>query len=224
MSVDGRPCIGLVHALYASIEPIEAAFAAGWPEAETISLYDQSLYAEFSRTHRVGPGMTERVATLLRLSAGSGADAVLFTGSLFGEAVEAARATMSIPVLGAYEAMIEEAFAVGARPRLGLLATVGGTATMLGADIERHARTNGREYALAARHVDGAMDALLAGDRARHDALVEAAAAELADCEVLLLAQFSMAPVAARLRTIPTRRVLDSPGCAVARLRRMLGD
>ena len=42
------PRIGLVHALHASIAPIVATFARIWPEAETVSLYDASLYVDLT--------------------------------------------------------------------------------------------------------------------------------------------------------------------------------
>ena len=64
----------------------------------------------------------------------------------------------------------------------------------------------------------GAIDALLWGDRTEHDELVLTAAAELARCDILMLAQFSMAPVADRIREQLGKRVLTSPGTAVEKL------
>ncbi len=217
-----RPRIGLVHALHASIAPIEAAFLESWPEAETVSLYDQSLYADFNKTRSVTPDIFRRIESLLRFSRETGAEAILFTGSLFGEPVEAARENMDIPVLTAYEAMIEEAFATAKRPRLGMLSTAAGTGEMMSADIQEYAAANNREYELDARYVAGAIDALLWGDREEHDELVAAAAAQMGECDALLLAQFSMAPVAKRLPPVEGRAVLTSPGSAVSKLKRLL--
>lgn len=221
-TAERRPRIGLVHALHASIAPIEHAFLESWPEAETVSLYDQSLYADFNKTRSVTPDIFRRIESLLRFSRETGAEAILFTGSLFGEPVEAAREKMDIPVLTAYEAMIEEAFATAERPRLGMLSTAAGTGDMMSADIKEYAAANDREYDLDARFVAGAIDALLWGDREEHDELVVAAAAQMVDCDALLLAQFSMAPVAKRLPQVEGRRVLSSPGSAVAKLKRLI--
>ncbi len=219
-----RPRIGLVHALHASIAPIEAAFSRLWPEVETVSLYDQSLYADFNKAGGVTPEVSRRIESLLRFSAESGARAILFTGSLFGEPVEAARERLEVPVLTAYEAMIEEAFLGKSHPRLGLLATAAGTADMMSTDIAEYAALKGLDYELDARTIAGAIDALLWGDREEHDELVLAAAADLGACDVLMLAQFSMAPVVHRVPELPGRRVLTSPGSAVAKLKRLLGD
>ena len=214
------PRIGLVHALHASLAPIEAAFAQGWPEAETVSLYDQSLYVDYERAGEITPEIRRRIETLLLYSAGCGADGVLFTGSLFGAPVEETRDSMTIPVLTAYEAMIEHAFAAGRR--IGLLATVPDTVTMMRADIERYALTNELPYELDARLVGGALEALFAGDRSTHDGLIAAEAAAMHNCDSLMLGQFSMAPVLTQIPEAPGRRVLTSPDTAVAKLKRIL--
>lgn len=213
-----------MHALHASIAPIEAAFTELWPQAETVSLYDESLYADFNKAGSLTPQIARRIERLLSFSAESGAQAILFTGSLFGDPVEAARERLDVPVLTAYEAMIEDAFATGDRPRLGLLATAMGTIDMMRADIEAYARTHGLGYELDTHHVAGAIDALLWGDREEHDELVTAAVATMAPCDALMLAQFSMAPVVKRLTAVPGRRVLTSPGTAVSKLKRLLGS
>ena len=72
----------------------------------------------------------------------------------------------------------------------------------------------------------GALEALLAGDGERHDALVLAAALAIdADEDALrggvwALAQFSLARVAPRLRAVTHGTVLTTPDTAVAELRR----
>lgn len=215
-----RPRIGLVHALHASIAPVEAAFAEGWPEAETVSLYDQSLYLDYNAFGGASAEISARVAALLAHSAACGARAILFTGSLFGAAVEAARPQLRVPVLASYEAMIEAAFRRGSR--LGLIATVPDTARLMAADIHGYAERQGLACELQTRLVDGAMAALQQGDGQRHDALVAAAATALADCDALLLSQFSMAPVLRQLPENLAARTLTAPAAAVAKIRELL--
>ena len=152
------PRIGLVHALRESIAPIEAAFASDWPEAEPITLFDQSLYVDYARAGGLTPELTDRVAILLRHSAACGARAILFTGSLFGVAVEAARAELKVPVLASYEALVARAFAAGRR--IGVVATVADTLRLLGEDIERYAQERGERVVLDGVHVAGAVDPL----------------------------------------------------------------
>ncbi len=60
------PRIRLLHALHASIAPIEATFARMWPETETVSLYDESLYVDFNKAGGMNPQIEECIETLLR--------------------------------------------------------------------------------------------------------------------------------------------------------------
>lgn len=93
---------------------------------------------------------------------------------------------------------------------------------MIKPDIAQHAARDGPRYGLDTRHVAGAIDALLGGDRDEHDRLVLSAAADMPECDVLMLAQFTMAPLAERLPTPAGRRVSSSPGSAIVNLRRVL--
>jgi Asp/Glu/hydantoin racemase len=66
------------------------------------------------------------------------------------------------------------------------------------------------------------MAALLAGGREQHDSLVAEAATQLAGCDAIMLAQFSMAPAATRLRNRSRVPILTSPASAVAVLKNRL--
>src|SRR3546814_8296005 len=63
---------------------------------------------------------------------------------------------------------------------------------MMKAEIARFAAAGAKPYTLNARHVDGAMQALLAGDTAKHDAMIAVAASEIGACDALMLGQISM--------------------------------
>jgi hypothetical protein len=77
---------------------------------------------------------------------------------------------------------------------------------------------------LRTAHAAGALEALRAGDAARHDALAAAAAATLAaaGCTVIALAQFSLARAAPAVAAATGLPVLTTPGSAVRRLRQRL--
>lgn len=212
--------IGLVHPLLGSIEPVESAFTETWPEAELVSLYDRSLYIDFQKWREVTPEIARRCEALIDYSVSTGADGILFVGSLFGEPVERHRETLSMPVLTAYEAMIEAAVAAGAR--LVVMATVADALPMIARDTEKYAAAQGREITLKTHHVEGAMDALQAGDRARHDALIAQAADAMTDCDALMLGQHSMGPARKLMADVAGRQILSSPDTAAAKLKELL--
>jgi hypothetical protein len=56
-----RPRIALIHAVHPAIAPIRAAFAADWPEAEAISLLDDSLSIDRAKDAGVTPAMMQRL-------------------------------------------------------------------------------------------------------------------------------------------------------------------
>ncbi|MDB5368882.1 MAG: Asp/Glu/hydantoin racemase [Roseomonas sp.] len=92
--------IALIHAVAAAIPPVRAAFARTWPEAQVTSLLDDSLPADrAAEGAELSPAMAKRIADLAYYVAGTGADAILFTCSASGPAIEAvARDLAPLPV------------------------------------------------------------------------------------------------------------------------------
>jgi aspartate/glutamate racemase len=227
------PRIALVHAMRASIGPIEAAFARAWPEATLAHRLDDTLPADLVRAGGVDAAMEGRFRAFVREAVAEGADAVLFTCSAFGRAIDAAAADTNVVVMRPNEAMVEEAVRLG---RVGLLATFAPTLASMRPEFAAEATRQRRPSILRTVHVVGALAALAAEDVDGHDARVAAAAAGLvaamtsdapdapADrADVIALAQFSMARAAARVRAVVPVPVLTTPDTAVAALRRRLG-
>jgi Asp/Glu/hydantoin racemase len=206
--------IALVHALKHSIAPIEASFARLWPDARLMNLLDDSLSADLARDGRLTDAMTGRFLSLGRYAAGTGADAILFTCSAFGPCIEAvARAHAPMPVLKPNEAMIEQAAARGRR--IGLLATFAPTLASMPGEFPRSVE-------VVPKLAIGALAALDRGAREEHDRLVAEASGELSGCDLIALAQYSMAPAAARVAETSGRPVLTTPDSAVQKLKELL--
>jgi len=204
--------IAMIHVQMISAGPMLAAFRQSWPEAEVTSILDEALFTAPAR----GPAhVMERFSAITRYAAEEPVDGILFTCSAFGAAIDAARHALSpLPVLKPNEAMIEAAMATGAR--VGLLASFGPTLASMPAEFPAGTLC---AHALAV----GAFAALNAGDLETHERLiVEAAMRDLSGCDVIALAQSSMAPTAAAVAAATGKRVLTAPGTAVAKLRRLL--
>jgi hypothetical protein len=69
---------------------------------------------------------------------------------------------------------------------------------------------------------EGALAALDRGDRAEHDRLVAEASRDLRDCDLIALAQYSMAPAAESVAQASRRPVLTTPDSAVEKLKQLL--
>ncbi|NKC12522.1 MAG: arylsulfatase [Gammaproteobacteria bacterium] len=213
--------IVLIHALEGAIGPIREAFEADWPQAGIFNLMDDSLSVDRARDGGLTPAMVERFVTLTDYAVAAGADGILFTCSAFHRAIEVARAKHTIPILKPDEAMMEAA--LEAERHIALLATFEPTLATAKAEMERLAAAAGRRIEVSAVHVPGALSALQAGDAAGHDDLIVRKAGELTGADAVMLAQFTMAPVAPRVRLPGGGPVFTSPGTAVRKLRQRLG-
>ncbi|MCA1391122.1 arylsulfatase [Bradyrhizobium sp. IC3123] len=206
--------IALIHALKHSIAPIEAAFAQAWPEARLMNLLDDSLSADLARDGQLNDAMTERFLALGDYAAATGADGILFTCSAFGPCIEAvARAHAPMPVLKPNEAMIDRAVTIGRR--IGLLSTFPPTLASMPPEFPASVE-------VVPKLADGALAALDRGDRATHDRLIAEASRSLRDCDVIALAQFSIAATAPLVAEAAGRPVVTTPDSAVEKLMKLL--
>jgi Asp/Glu/hydantoin racemase len=208
------PRIALIHALKHSIAPIEAAFAKAWPGARLMNLLDDSLSADLARDGKLNDAMTERFLALGDYAVATGANAILFTCSAFGPCIEAvARAHAPMPVLKPNEAMIEQAVTMG--KRIGLLSTFPPTLASMPPEFPASVQ-------IVPKLAEGALAALDRGDRATHDRLIVEASKDLRDCDVIALAQFSIAATAPLVAEVTGRPVVTTPDSAVDKLMKLL--
>lgn len=210
--------VALIHALAHSVAPINAEMARAWPDCERMNLLDDSLSADLARSGRgLDAAMHQRFEALAAYAESTGAQAILFTCSAFGPCIDAVAARRpGMPVLKPNEAMVAEAAATGRR--VGLIASFGPTLVSMPSEFPPGVE-------VVPRLAEGAMEALDQGDIAGHDACVTQAALWLQQqgCDVIALAQFSMARAQAMVRQALDLPVLTTPASAVRVLRQRLG-
>ncbi|MEM8731844.1 MAG: aspartate/glutamate racemase family protein [Pseudomonadota bacterium] len=200
------------------MEPVEFAVAKLWPEVEAISMLDESLEIDRATSAGLGSDLQARIMTLAKHAAGFGADGVLFTCSAFGPAIEAANEEVPIPVIKPNEAMFHAALSIGAR--IAMIHTFKPAAPGMVAEFEALCANSKTGSSLDSFFCDGAMAAKCRGDIDVHDQLIAECGAALTGYDAILLAQFSMASAAERLRRETNVPVLTSPDSAVREMRR----
>ena len=211
----------LVHAFLPSMPPIVAAFERDWPEAEVRNILDEALYADVSPEGVMKPSVPARVASILQHCVVSGAQGIVFTGSTFGPAVEAARRSISVPVLKADEAMAARAVALGRR--ILIVCTAMRAIPIIRANIEAAAATADVQLAIGELCVPGAKDAISAGDDELHDRLIaEWVEREQRDYDVIVFGQISMVPSSTQLPPALAKKVMCSPESTVKHLKSLL--
>ena len=201
--------------------PIELAFREEWPEAEIYNLLEESLSADLDRAGELNDAMIDRFRTLARYAADCGSDAILFTCSAFGQAIEAAAADLHpMPVLKPNEAMFRDALEIGGT--IGLLSSFAPSLPSMAREFEEMKREFGSNATLRTGCEPEAMAALRRGDGEAHDALLASAAHSFSDCDALMLAQFSTARAKQTIAEHLSIPILTSPASAVRRLRSSL--
>jgi Asp/Glu/hydantoin racemase len=217
--------IALIHATALAVQPIAAAFERLWPQASRMNLLDDSLSVDLARAGSLDRSMIRRFVDLARYARRAGCDAILFTCSAFGPAIEAAAAAVDVPTLKPNEAMFDDALLrCRSGGKLGLVATFEPSLAPMAAELTDKARQAGLAIELRTAFAPQAMQDLAAGRAAEHHRKVAQAAHDLGDCDAVMLAQFSMAAAAREVQAALACPVLASPDCAVQALRKRIAN
>jgi len=214
--------IFLVHPTPLAMRPVEHAFKTLWPDAQVVNLLDESLYADVGVNGELAPALYQRVANLLWHCEASGADGIVFSGSTFGPAVEAASSGVTVPLLRIEEAMMDEAVARGGS--ILLVSTQKRALPVVRATLDHSAKRAGKSPPITVLWVAGARDALVNGDNDKHDRLIAEQAAAAGDFDTVVLGMISMAPARAKMPPALASKTLTSGEAAVTRMRKLLGE
>jgi Asp/Glu/hydantoin racemase len=212
--------IFLVHPTPLAMPAIDEAFKTLWPDAQVLNLLDESLYADIPADGALSRGIYERVAALLRHCEASSADGIVFSGSTFGPAVDAARAKLRVPVLRAEEAMMEQAVVLG--ERILLVCTARRAMPVVRASLDAAVARARVSRRITELWVSGARDAITSGDIATHDRLIGQQVMGAGDFDVIVLGQVSMVPARIPVPREIARRIVTGPEATVARMRALV--
>ncbi|WP_406504390.1 aspartate/glutamate racemase family protein [Streptomyces sp. NBC_00212] len=195
--------LALLHTSPAHVPVFDALRDEDAPDLELRHLVHEQL---LSRARELGPdAVTADVEAALAEAVAQGADAVLCTCSTIGGIAEAAAAPLGVPVLRVDRPMAAAAVAQG--DRIAVVATVASTLEPT-ADLIRE-EAGDRPLALRTVLAEDAWQHFESGDADAYFAQIAATVDALRDVDVVVLAQASMAPAAAR--TTIEVPVLSSP-------------
>lgn len=201
--------IAFIHTVALLVERFRPRFQAELPQQRCFHLLDESVLQDLLRDGP-SPAITRRIVTLATLAADAGADLIVFTCSSTSPAIDAARPLVPVPIVKIDDAMYAEAARCDGR--VGLLYTARSTLEPSRSLLAEHAAASGARVKAECVLVDGAFDALSAGRREIHDALVTGSALALAArADRLVLAQASLAHLAAPLAEATGKPVFASP-------------
>ena len=207
--------LALIHTS-ATLVPVFAALCKEkLPGVTIFNIVDDSLVSGIRKKGSLTADIARRVASYIQSAEAGGADYILVTCSSIGPAVEAAAPFCAVPVLRVDQPMTDKAVQAG--KRIGVIATLPTTLNPTSDLVRRRAALAGKQIELTSKLCEGAFEALMSGDTAKHDTMVAAALRELStQVDVILLAQASMARVVDTLAPADRRvPILASPPIAI---------
>jgi Asp/Glu/hydantoin racemase len=211
--------IAFVHTVGFLVEEFRARVRAELPAADCFHILNESLLQDLLRGAPL-PLVYRRVVDQIVLAAEAQPDLIVVTCSSTSPAVDLARRIVSQPILKIDDPMASQAVRAGTR--IGLLCTASSTVEPSSALLRAHAAEQGREIAIKTVLRPEAYQALMAGDRPRHDAMLYEAASELAkEVDVLVLAQASLAHLRDGLAAELKCPVLASPSLLMREIVRL---
>jgi hypothetical protein len=224
------PRIALIHATPLAIEPVNTSFKKLWPEASLQNIMDDSLSRDHASGGHLTAAMVERFIDLAQYAKRSGCEGILFTCSAFGEAIEAAAAAVAMPTLKPNEAMFEDALRMAmatnqneaAVLNIGLVATFEASIVSMSEEFNALTVRLERQVKLHSLFVPHAMDTLAQGHPNEHHKLIAEGVQTMPACDVIMLAQFSMAAAQTLAQSQTAATVLTSPDCAVLALQKRM--
>lgn len=217
-----RKVLGLIHTSATLVPVFQQLCGAKLRGVEVFNIADDSLIKDVIRRGKLVPATARRVVEHVVSAEQAGADFILVTCSSIGRAVETAAGLVNVPVLRVDQPMADKAVQTGRK--IGVIATLPTTMEPTADLIERRAAKAGKEIELTSRLCEGAFDALMGGNPAKHDEMVAGALKDLATkVDVIVLAQASMARVVEGLAPAERRvPILASPVLAVEYLATVL--
>jgi Asp/Glu/hydantoin racemase len=216
--------LGLIHTslVFINVETMmQDIFQEIMPDVRRINIVDDSLLADVMSRGFITDAVQQRMNMYVKAAEMAGADAILSLCSSLGPAIDEARKGVTIPVIKIDDAMTEKA--IHQANRIGVLATVATTLKPTVALLEEKAQILKKQVEIQPGLVNGAFEALLSGDKPRHDTMVADAAGQMTgSVDLLVLAQASMTRLAPRLNEETGLPVLSSPRLAIEYTKRVL--
>jgi Asp/Glu/hydantoin racemase len=214
--------IAAIYTGVALVKPLSDQLKAALPDFDVMNILDDSMIADIIASGSLTKAVRRRLYSYYDAACSAGAELILNTCSSIGDAVYAARDLFPIPIVRIDEAMVR--LAVAQAERIAVLATLRTTLDPTIRLIERCAAEAGRKVTAISAVAEGAFPAISAGDGATHDRLVAETASKVAkDCDIILLAQGSMARMEAPLHDLTGMTVLSSPSLGIDMIKSILG-
>ncbi len=168
-----------------------APFQAENPDIEIFNIMDDTLLKETVANGGITPKVIRRMYNYTMQAIECGADCVMGTCTSVNAAAKYIRPLVDIPVLNIDEPLAREAVKAG--KKIGVLATLPTSPGAIIRLMNENAQEQGLNIEIVTKVAEGAFDVLCAGDRAKHDEMINENLYSLAkEVDAIVFAQISM--------------------------------
>ncbi|MPZ63884.1 MAG: Asp/Glu racemase [Propionibacteriales bacterium] len=190
-----KPLVAMIHSNFRAASAADEVFAEVIPEAALWNILDDQLVRAVRSVGELTSPLSQRMLRLVDHALTEGADVVQFTCATYGPVADIARSFSDRPVYTSDQALWEHLLANGTT-RVGILAAHPTALLAAIEQLEWHAVNAGKAVDIETLLGEEALDA-----RDRTDALTQSLvrAATGTRAEVVVLAQYSLSPLAAVL-------------------------
>jgi aspartate/glutamate racemase len=193
------------------------------PDVRLINIVDDSLIQDVIEAGEVPSAVEKRLINYYYSAIDAGADVIFNTCSSVGDIALKAKDLFDIPLVKIDDSMAEAA--VQESSSIGVLATLPTTLSPTVRLIQHFAKKMGKEISIAEGLAAGAFQAVIAGDREKHDQLILDAVERIAgQVDLIVLAQGSMARMEDQIAQTTGKKVLSSPERGVLNVKEVLAS
>ena len=218
-----RPTVALIHASPASVAPAKEAFAADFPDAQLWNLLDDRLVVDADAAGGLTRSLRDRMTTLITYAIEGGADAVQLSCSMYGPVAVEVAGTQAVTVLASDQAMFDHVASL--RPQsVGVIGSLQSATSDSAERLAAALSSQGLDVRIETAVADGAAQAANAGNGDLLAELVATTAQTLGQSvELIVLAQYSLAPTLDVVQVVSPVPVLSPPHLAASTLAKILG-
>ena len=163
-------------------------------DVEIINIMDDSLLSETRKSGKVTAEVCSKMLMYAKTAEAAGADGILTTCTSVNQATKQIKSFLNIPMINIEEPVAELAVKNGRK--IGIIGTIPTSPLAMDYIIREKAEELDKEVAISHFVVEDAFDILCAGDRRKHDAMINEMIQEVEKLvDVIVFSQISMSLV-----------------------------
>ncbi len=213
--------IGLLHTVGFLADMFRKLFDETIPDVKSFHIVDEGILKQLMENDGLTPAIVRRVAIQASLMMEIGVDLILFTCSSTSPAVDTVRKLIDIPIMKIDDPLADKAIDFG--EKIGVITTAKTTLKPSVDLIYSRAAEKGKKVEIFSSLETEAFRARLNGNVSEHDRIVKEAIEKLSgQCDVIILAQASMAHIVDQSQGTYDIPILASPKLCMSALKDMV--